>query len=127
MGISVSAGFNPFFGMRVVGTLLISPTVLTILAGLIALIGGSLIFPAIKKPALGIIGGILAIAGPILFIAAFYIDGIGTGYPLTPLNLFDSAQISSLYITSFLGVGWFMCVIGGIVGIVGSTKVEKPL
>ena len=130
MGFSVSMNFNPIFGMTVMGMTIIPPTMLTIIFGLIALGGAGMIFGAIKAPILGIIGGLLAIAGALLFIYGFYTLDL-SGLTVT-LGLFGQDTIVDPYYgtityTSYLGVGWFMTLAGAVMGIIGSRSVETYL
>lgn len=122
--ISQSIYFNPLYGMSMFGLYIIPPTLLSIICGILALTGGGLTFGAVKKPVLAIIGGVIAIAGLILFIAAFYIDQIGTNILTTDAGLFDSFSDSGYDFVTSLGFGWFIALGGVIVGIIGSRLIE---
>lgn len=99
--------------------------IVTLLGALLLLIGG-----ATEKKGLGIAGAMIIILGPILFIASFLM-GVSDALPVDNyysqmLELFYGSRSSGgASVTWGLGPGFYLALAGGIMGIVGSAKLES--
>ena len=104
---------------------------------MIALNGAVLLFVAIKKPLLGVLGGVLVLFGPILFMIfiqievpniADYFDSIQTN-AFVFLSFIDNYGIPGYGLTldMFVSYGSIFLFVGGIIGILGYTKREVRL
>ncbi|MHA1649230.1 MAG: hypothetical protein ACTSYB_03470 [Candidatus Helarchaeota archaeon] len=132
MGMTITINFNPLFGISVMG-MTISPPIQYILCGLLAIAGGALIFATLKKSIYGLVGGILALSGPILFMILWQIElsqgasELATlGIPAMGLFGISSFEMygETVYLTYYVSYGAFMVIAGGILGIIASRKIE---
>ncbi len=116
-----TVGFNPLFS----GSEYIPTTPLSTVVGIITMIGGVLLFAGLKNRNLGILGGFIALVGVILFIPVFYIDDIGGTIVMgESLGLFDQFTIGYHNLTTYLGYGWYLALIGAIMGIFASRNIQ---
>lgn len=109
----------PFGPELVDDIILLLVGVLTIAGGVIALIGG-----AADKKTVGILGGIILLAGPILLIVSILgeLGAIGDlAAILPPGETAFFGSISSMGVTATWGIwiGFFMAIAGGVVGVIG--------
>ena len=96
--VEITVNFNPIYGVSEIPAPLLSMVI-----GIIALIGCVLLFTTLKTRNFGTIGGFLAIIGVILFILVFYIDDIGLGY------------------------GWYLTLLGAVMGVIASRILKRDV
>ena len=121
-GTEVTTNFNPIFGH-----IYIPATSLSIVVGILALLGGVLLFGALKARNIGTIGGLVAIVGVLLFLAVFYLDEISASVGVGPLDLFDQHMIGFHDLTTFLGYGWYLTLVGAVGGVIASRMLQHDV
>ena len=129
-GFPVQMGVNPIFGFLILMQF-IKTGPLVIVSGVIALVGGGLIFLAFMNKIYALIGGCLAIAGAAMFIPFFLIEGLwlynGMGYAQVFLPLFGSIDLTALgygIFTTYLTYGFYMTIVGGVLAFVAAFKMR---
>jgi hypothetical protein len=129
-GSPMGLGVSPLLGCIMMGIPIIQTLVLGKIAGIVAIAGGVLMFGAISKPKLALVGGILALVGAVLFIVSLLVEGIliygETNVTYLPLFGAATAPVFS-DVTCYLTYGFFMVVAAGIIGIIASFKQEDSI
>jgi hypothetical protein len=122
-GTEITVHFNPIFGASYIPATLLSSVV-----GIIAMIGGVFLFVALKSRNVGTVGGFIAIIAVISFIPVFYIDDLGGGIVWgETLGLFDQLTVGLHDLTTYLGYGWYLTLIGAVLGIIASRMMEHDV
>jgi len=138
LGLTLSfININPITGITSPFFLISFSYYLYLAAGVIALAGAVLVFAALKKPWLGVLGGILALFGPVLFMILLQLD------VFDELTTYGSPQANAFVYISFLddyGIpgygltldmyvtyGSIIVLAGGIIGALAYTKWEGNL